>query len=134
MVGRTISSLYQKNRSLLLYGAIGCVSAGLDFVVYFFLVNFLHVHYLYANILSIIIGITTSFLLNRRYNFKVLDKFKRRFVMFLFVGLSGLFLSSLILYVCVHQLQLDNLLSKLLSIILVVFLQFLTNKNVTFKN
>ena len=48
-------------------------------------------------------------------------------------ALTGLLLSSLILYVCIQQLKLDELLSKLLSIVFVVIMQFIINKNITFK-
>ena len=128
-----ISYIYNKFRNLILYGIIGGISSGLDFLVYFLLVNIVGVHYLIANTCSILIGITTSFTLNRHYNFKVKDKTKRRFAIFLCVGLAGLLLSSLILYVCIQQLKLDELLSKLLSIVFVVIMQFIINKNITFK-
>lgn len=118
---------------MILYGLIGGFSSGLDFVVYTLLVNVVGIHYLFANACSVLLGITVSFILNRCYNFKVKDKTGQRFVIFLSVGLSGLLLSSLILYVCIRQLELDELLSKLLSIGLVVVAQFAANKNVTFK-
>lgn len=134
MVGKIISRIYCKFRNLILYGIIGGISSGLDFVVYTLLVNVVGFHYLLSNTCSVLVGITTSFTLNRHYNFKVKDKTKQRFVLFLFVGLTGLLLSSLILYICIQRLQLDELFSKLLSIVLVVFIQFLLNKNITFKN
>lgn len=134
MAIEVIPNLYNKFRNLILYGIIGGISSGLDFAVYTLLVNIIGFHYLIANICSVLIGITCSFTLNRRYNFKVTDNTKRRFIIFLFVGIAGLLLSSLILYLCIQELKLDELLSKLLSIVLVVFIQFILNKNVTFKN
>ena len=133
MAGCVISRLYSQFRNLILYGIIGGISSGLDFVVYTLLVNLAGVHYLMANICSVLLGITTSFTLNRHYNFKVKDKAKQRFAIFLFVGLSGLLLSSLILFICIQLLKLDELLSKLLSIVFVVIMQFVVNKNITFK-
>ena len=119
-------------RHLVLYGLIGCCSSSLDFFVYTLLLHF-GVHYLAANCISVLTGITTSFLLNRQYNFKVKDHTTRRFAIFLSVGLCGMVLSNIILFVCIDLLALDKLLSKLLSIVLVVGLQFLINKYVTFK-
>ena len=89
--------------------------------------------YLIANCISVLAGISTSFVLNRNYNFKVKDNTKRRFGIFLCVGFSGLMLSNLILYTCINTFGMNTIVSKLLSIVLVVFFQFLVNKYLTFK-
>ena len=89
--------------------------------------------YIMSNCVSVLGGITLSFLLNRNFNFKVKDKTRQRFIMFLTVGLCGLMLSNMILWVCVELLHVEKLLSKTLSIVMVVFLQFLLNKYLTFK-
>lgn len=128
-----IKKLYYKFHHLILYGIIGSFSSGLDFAIYTFLVQVVGVQYLVANCISVLGGITTSFILNRNYNFKVKDNTKRRFTIFLTVGLCGLVLSNLILYVCIDVLDMNKLISKLLSIALVVFFQFLVNKYLTFK-
>ena len=129
----TISKLYQQYYNLILYGIIGSFSSGLDFAVYTFEVQILGIQYLIANCFSVLAGISTSFFLNRNYNFKIKDKTRRRFAIFLTVGLCGLLLSNIILYICINILEIHKLLSKLLSIVLVVFFQFLANKYLTFK-
>lgn len=120
-------------RQFLLYGVIGSFTASLDFVVFTLLIKLLGLWYIAANCISVLVGISTSFLLNRNFNFKVKDKVGRRFSIFLAVGLGGLLLSNIILYVCTAKVHLDALPAKLLSIVLVVFFQFLLNKYVTFK-
>ena len=112
---------------------IGSFSSGLDFVIYSILVKIVGLQYLVANCISIFAGISTSFILNRNYNFKIKDKLKLRFIIFLSTGLSGLVLSNIILYLCISKLDMNALISKLFSIAVVVFFQFLVNKNVTFK-
>ena len=128
-----IKTLYQKFHHLILYGIIGSFSSGLDFAIYTVLVQVLGVHYILANCISVVAGISTSFILNRNYNFKVKDKTGRRFGIFLCVGFTGLLLSNLILYTCINTFALNKIVSKLLSIVLVVFFQFLVNKYFTFK-
>lgn len=125
--------LYGKFRNIILYGVIGCCSSGLDFLLYTLFVSVFSLHYLFSNCLSVLAGISTSFVLNRKYNFRVTDRTKRRFAIFLTVGLCGMMLSNVILYICIDLLHLDELLSKLLSIVLVVFMQFLFNKYITFR-
>ena len=79
------------------------------------------------------VGITTSFALNRSINFKVKDKTGKRFLIFLTVGVCGLLLSNVILYVGIDMLSGDELIVKLASIVLVVGFQFILNKFITFK-
>lgn len=128
-----LKRLYQKFRNLILYGIFGSISAGLDFGIYTLLVQVAGIQYLVANCISVLAGITTSFLLNRNFNFKIKDKTPQRFSIFLVVGLCGLLLSNLILYLCIEQFHMHKIVSKILSIVLVVFFQFVLNKYVTFK-
>lgn len=132
MYWMSLKYLYYKFHHLILYGAIGCCASGLDFIVYSFLVQIGGQHYIISNCISVLVGIATSFTLNRNYNFKVKDKIKKRFSIFLIVGLCGMFLSNTILWVCIEKLLFSKLVSKVLSIVLVVFFQFLLNKYFTF--
>ena len=132
-VRTVIRGVYEKSRNLILYGIIGCCSSGLDFLLYTLFVSVFGWHYVISNSLSVIAGITTSFTLNRNYNFKVKDKTRQRFSIFLTVGLCGMILSNLILWCCIDKLDLSKIVSKLLSIVLVVLVQFLINKYITFK-
>ena len=128
-----LSRLYQRFRNLILYGIIGSLTSALDFAVFTMMSKYIGIHYIVANCISVLVGITTSFVLNRSLNFKVKDKTGKRFIIFLTVGLCGLVLSNLILYVGINLLDGDELIVKLASIVLVVGFQFLLNKFVTFK-
>lgn len=130
---KVINNLYGKFHHLILYGIIGVFSSGLDFVIYTLLIQLVGLPYLFANCISVLGGISTSFILNRNYNFKVKDHAKRRFSIFLTIGLCGLAFSNLILYGCVDIMNLNKIFSKVLSIVLVVFFQFLLNKYITFR-
>lgn len=133
-MGNSILAFLQKERwrQLILYGIIGSFSAFLDFLVYTALVS-MGLFYIHANCISVLVGIGSSFLLNRHFNFKVKDAVLRRFVIFLIIGLAGLLLSNLVLYGCIEWMGIDKLVSKLLSIILVALFQFVLNKYITFK-
>lgn len=131
-IRKFVTEMYMKFRNLILYGIIGSFSAGVDFMIFYSLTKGLNIYYLYANIVSVTAGITISFLLNKKFNFKVEDKAVKRFLIFFTVGFSGLLLSLALLYVFIDVLALGKLISKLLSIILVVLLQFFANKFITF--
>jgi putative flippase GtrA len=117
-----------------LYGIIGGFCAALDFGVYTALCYFDMMPYLWANIISIHVGIFMSFLLNRSFNFKVKDKATKRFLSFYAVGLTGLGISELMLYLMVTLGGMNELLCKLISIVVVALIQFLLNKYITFRN
>lgn len=125
---------YHRFRNIILYGIFGCCSSGLDFLIYSIFVHFFCWNYIVSNSISVLAGITTSFCLNRAYNFKVKDHAVQRFAVFLTVGLSGMVLSNIILWVCIGYIGINKIIAKLLSIVLVVFFQFLVNKYVTFRS
>lgn len=126
-------SIYYRFRNLILYGIIGSFSAGVDFLIFYALTTIGDVFYLVANIISVTIGITISFILNKNFNFKVKDKVFKRFLIFISVGFSGLLLSSAFLYFFIDILIIDKIISKFLSIVFVVLIQFFVNKLITFK-
>jgi len=128
-----IITLYLHYRSFILYGIIGCVSAGLDFFLYTAL-HFANIPYLVANILSTHCGILCSFALNRNINFKVKDKTVLRFASFYAIGLSGLALSSTMLYLMIDVIGWKHVvIAKIITIVVVAVLQFSLNSVITFR-
>ena len=128
-----IKEVYSRFRNLILYGIIGGFCAALDFGVYSVLCYWDFMPYLWANIISIHIGIFTSLVLNHSINFKVKDKTTQRFLSFYAVGLTGLGISELMLYLMVTLGGMNELLCKLISIVVVALIQFILNKYITFK-
>lgn len=118
-------------RELFLYGIIGGICATLDFVVYALLCKSIPV--LAANVISVHFGIICSFFLNRRYNFRINDKTAVRFLSFYIVGLLGLGISEVMIYLLISLVHLDNITSKLVTVVVVALFQFVLNKTVTFK-
>lgn len=130
----TIIKLYQQFRNLILYGLIGGFCAALDFAVYTVLCECDIMPYLWANVISIHVGIFASFVLNRQFNFKVKNKTALRFASFYTVGLIGLGISELMLYMMVTVGGMNELVCKLISIVVVALIQFVLNKYITFKH
>ena len=128
-----VSTLFHRFRNLILYGIIGSLSAGTDFTLYSILVRETAIPYLLINVFSTFVGIVISYLLNRKYNFKVEDNAISRFLIFLSIGIGGLVVSSLLLYLFVEFWSIDKTLSKIISLVVVVLIQYLLNKYITFK-
>lgn len=132
-ISAQIKALYSKFRNLILYGIIGSCTAMLDFLIFTGLTQWTSIHYIIANIISCSTGILCSFLLNRKYNFKVTDHTFRRMVISFSVGIFGMFLSSVILHFCIDNMHWEELVSKLMSIVIVVIIQFFMNKYISFR-
>ncbi len=128
-----VKRLYKKFRNLILYGLIGSSSALLDFLIFTLLTEVFGVYYLIANCISVTCGLTNSFILNRKYNFKVTDKTLKRALMFFAVGYCGLALNSTLLYIFINFVHLATPISKLCAMAIEVLLQFVFNSLVTFK-
>lgn len=128
----SLKKIIKRYQNFLLYAIIGGFCAALDFAVYSVLCFILP--YLWANVISTHCGIFCSFLLNRQFNFKVKNKTVIRFLSFYIVGLIGLGISSLLLYLLVDIASLNEIVCKLLTIVLVAIIQFILNKFITFKN
>jgi putative flippase GtrA len=119
-------------RQVLLYGVFGLVAASCDFLA-FRALREADFALLVANLVSVNLGIAISFLCNAFFNFRRTDFLRRRAVVFLCVGWSGWALSSLILWVGVERMDLDETWVKLFSIVVVAAYQFTLNKLVTFR-
>lgn len=126
-------SLYQKHSNLILYCIIGCSGAGLDFILYTLLTSYADIHYQTANILSCSCGIINNFILNYFFNFKTRSYFWLRMLSFYCVGLTGLGISSLLLYLLVDCMDINIIASKLTTIVLVVIFQYSFNKYISFR-
>ena len=128
-----IKKLYKKFRNLILYGVIGSSSALLDFTIFTILTEFCGIYYLIANCISVTCGLTNSFILNRKYNFKVTDKTLKRAAMFFFIGFCGLLINSTLLYIFINFAHFVTPVAKLCAIAIEVLLQFAVNSLVTFR-
>lgn len=115
------------------YCVIGLSGVVIDLGVFYALTHVFNVFYQYANIASSSCGIANNFTLNAYFNFKVKDNLLSRFAKFYSVGLFGLVLSAGILYLLVDVLKYDVLLTKLLSIVAVTFVQYNLNQRFSFR-
>jgi len=119
---------------LVKYAIIGSTGVAWDFICFTVLMHVLSWPYLLANAISVSLGITNNFFLNALYNFRTRDRLLWRFVRFYGIGLVGLMISSLTMFILVNLINLNALWAKLVTLFMVAVLQFYLNKTITFKN
>lgn len=126
-------SLCSRYRTFILYCAIGCTGAMLDFIVYSILTLYFNFYYIYANILGVLLGVTNNFFLNRNLNFQIKDHTPLRYLSFFSVGILGLILSVIALKVLVDTFHVQQQAAKIITIFFVVGMQFIFNSRITFR-
>ena len=134
ITSKLLKDIFARFRNLILYGIIGSLTSLLDFMMFTAMTMWTPIHYLIANAISCSTSILCSFLLNRKYNFKVMDHVVRRMVSFFSVGVIGLILSSIVLHVLIERMRIDETVSKGVSIVVVALIQFCLNKYVSFRH
>lgn len=122
-----IARVLKRYNKFIKYSLIGVTSASLDFLVFYLLNTYTSINYLIINVISISCGITNSFFLNAKLNFKVHDRYLKRYLKFYTVGILGIIVSNVTLYILHGQMELPVMLSKIATVLLVVVIQFSLN-------
>ena len=123
----------QDNIYLFRYAFIGVLGASLDFIMFAFLTKTWNIYYIYANMVSVSLGISNNFIFNVLFNFKVRNNILGRFIKFYSIGILGLGISIGILYFLVEIMQINALVAKVITMFSVPLIQFYLNKHITFK-
>ena len=120
-------------RKLVLYALCGGSGVALDLLVYSLLVIG-GAWYQLANIIGYALGTCLSFFLNRAITFGVRDAPVRRFLSFISVAAFGYLVSTAALWAMVDVFHLDPLFSKVVTLFVVLAIQFSLNSLVTFRS
>jgi putative flippase GtrA len=118
-------------RQFLLYCFCGGLGVSTDYLVFFLSVT-AGLWYQGANLLGYLAGTLLSFALNRVLTFGMRDRVAQRLAMFLGVAAIGFGASAALLALLVDVLHLDPRIAKLLTLPMVVVLQFTLNRKLTF--
>ncbi len=123
----------KNRRTFIIYSVIGMSGVVLDYLLFLVLFNVAGINEIISTVISTSAGIINNFIWNAMVNFKVRDRLLRRFFLFYAVGGVGIALTAGILYIFSNRLGFDANLVKLLSIVIVVIVQYNLNKYVSFK-
>jgi putative flippase GtrA len=115
----------------LLYCLCGGIGVTTDYVIYYSALT-LGLWYQVANVLGYASGTLVSFFLNRKITFGVHDKVAHRLAIFLGVAAIGFSASALMLWLMVDVMVVDAKIAKLLTLPVVVAIQFSMNRHFTF--
>ena len=116
------------------YGFVALISLVVDFGSLVFIKEILHIHYILAAILAFIGGLIVNYTLSRMWVFhsSKLDNRKKEFFIFSVIGIIGLLLTTLILWILTDIFGIYYIISKIIATILIYFWNFGIRKKVLF--
>lgn len=134
MLNHTVLQMWAsaKIRQFVFYLVCGGTGVTVDLTCYSALV-FSGVEYQVANAIGYAAGTMVSFFLNRHFTFKTYDKTMRRLASFLAAAGVGYLISSAMLWTLVEKLTIHPVPSKLMTLVVVLAVQFLVNRALTFR-
>jgi putative flippase GtrA len=118
------------------YLVVGGVAFLADFAALAILTELLHVHYLLSAAIAFGLGMAVNYALSVRYVFKVrtVTNVRVEFLLFTVIGLVGLAMNELVLWIVTHSLHLYYLHSKLIATALVLGWNFSARKILLFSS
>lgn len=116
------------------YGFVGGVAFLVDYGTLFVLTHYAGVPYLWSAAIAFILGLVTNYLISISWVFHHSGKMRvwQEFVCFAIIGVIGLGLNELIMYVGTDMMHLHYMISKLISTAIVFFWNFFARKFMLF--
>lgn len=127
---KTDNTLFQ----LIRYTFVGGFAFIVDFGTLFLLTEYLNLHYLVSAAIAFILGLVTNYFLSIGWVFTrhtVSDK-RIEFIVFTLIGLAGLGLNELFLWLFTELAGMYYLISKILTAVLVYLWNFFVRKLILF--
>lgn len=124
---------YKLIKQFIKFGIVGVSNTLLSLAIYYILV-FINVNYLIANIVAFIISVLNAYYWNNKYVFKSNNNstFKKLIKVYLSYGVTFV-LGTVLLYVMVDCMGISKYIAPIINLIITIPLNFLLNKLWAFK-
>jgi len=118
------------------YAVVALVAFFVDFTSLYLLTAHAGLYYLFSAAIAFILGLATNFLLSVRWVFvtRTVENKSLEFFIFGTIGLVGLGLTELLMWLLTEHVGLYYLVSKMISTIIVFFWNFLVRKFLLFRD
>ena len=120
-------------QELIKYGLVGVVGLVIDVGIYYLLFDKCGVYYLVASVIGSTLAIINNFVLNSYFTFKVTNNKLKRFISFAGIAGVGMLLQTGLLALFVSVFSMNEMVGKIIAIVIVAAIQFIVNKFFTFK-
>lgn len=113
----------------------GGVAFAIDWSILFFLTEFFHIHYLISSNIGFIFGLSVNYFISIFWVFdkRSLNKKHIEFILFLIIGIIGLVMNGLFVWIFTEYVCFHYLVSKVFSTIIVFSWNFTAKKSILFR-
>ncbi len=126
--------MYQKILQFIKFSFVGVSNTLISFAIYYLLV-YININYIIANILGYIISSIWGYILNKKWVFKVKkDKIIKSIIKYYIVYGSSFLINILCMYFWVEVLNISKIIAPILTMCITVPYNFIFNKIWAFKN
>jgi putative flippase GtrA len=116
------------------FGIVGISNTLLTALIIWILLKVLHCSDYFSNFAGYIVGLLNSFIWNRKWTFESKTKVSATLFKFILTFAICYILQLGNLYLLLHFTHIDSYICQLLSIVVYTIINFILNKNYTFKN
>lgn len=132
-----MTGLFLKFEELILYGIFGVLTTIVNFVIYILATDVLHIYFLLSNLIAFVFAVTFAFFTNKIWVFKNKNfqgkKLFFEFTTFMGARILSLLMDMSIMYVFVQMFELNDLIVKIGSNVLMIILNYFFSKFYIFK-
>ncbi len=116
------------------YVIAGCLAFGIDFVLLKVFTDYVGLHYLLSAVIGYIAGVVANYVMSTRWVFgrRKLGRPWAEFVIFVLIGVVGLALTSLLMWLFTDKAGFYYLVSKILTTLTVTVWNFTARKFILF--
>jgi putative flippase GtrA len=113
----------------------GGVAFAVDWSVLFFLTEIFHIHYLVSSIIGFIFGLSLNYFISISwvFNKRFINKKRAEFIVFSVIGIIGLLVNSLFVWVFTEYAYSHYLMSKVFATVIVFSWNFTAKKLILFR-
>lgn len=118
------------------YTLVGCMAFFVDSGALFMLTHFAGLHYLQSTTFAFIFGLTANYIMSKLWVFTDSSAVGRHteFIVFALIGVTGLLITDLLMYLLTDMAGIFYLISKLLTAGIVNIWNFAARKALLFRN
>ena len=115
------------------YIFVGGVATVVDMGSLFLLTSYFGVHYLISAAIAFILGVATNYLISIAWIFKSTGNLKKEITLFVIIGVGGLALNEIIIWLLVEEVNLYYMLAKAIAVVIVLIWNFGMRRKFVFK-
>ena len=131
-----IINIYKKYKEIINYLIAGFLTVIVSVLTYALFTKVLDIHYIVSNVLSWIIAVLFAYYVNSKFVFTSGARKKEKiseFINFIKYRILSLLIETILMYLLVDLITLDDLISKLIVQVIVIILNYIFSKFLIFK-